>query len=123
MGIAEIKSQARQALHDRAAFSAIYSDEVIDEPVPTSEQTLAGLALTVRWMNKISVQAAEGQQGSMILEGVDRVCFNQPQLTALGLTLLRNAVVECPDQGATFRLDQREPDDGPLNVYWSVTVE
>lgn len=114
---AEAKADARQAIHDRLAVSANYTlgaTEVRDDP--------EGLRLTVRWHNKLAkVGQLDGGFDAQLIEGIDRLVFNEPQLLALGIELARNAIVEVPSWRASFQLAAREPNDGPLNIYWQVT--
>lgn len=79
--------------------------------------------LSVRWHNKLA-----RPQGNLdgdyvdILEGLDRIVLNQDQLDALGIDLLRGDIITFPKYGGfQVELDQREPGDGPKNVYWHVT--
>lgn len=91
-----------------------------DVTVPSVEQAMAGLSLTVRWHNKMRIQGERDSSDVGILEGINRLVFNSDNLAELGLVLERNAEIEIPGYGKTFRLDQEEEPDGPLNVYWSV---
>ena len=119
MGLSDLKTQARSALHGAMAEPAFYSFGDGD-PVPTQEQLDAGLSLTVRWHNKMRIQGERDSSDVGILEGINRLVFNSENLAALGLTLERLGEIEIPGYGKTFRLDQEEEPDGPLNVYWSV---
>lgn len=114
---AEAKADARQAIHDRLAVSANYTfgeTEVRDDP--------AGLRLTVRWHNKLAKTGQlDGGFDAQLIEGIDRLVFNETQLRALGLELTRNAIVEVPSWNSTFQLAAAELMDGPLNIYWQVT--
>ena len=87
---------------------------------PTAEQIAAGLTLTVRWHNRKMILGERTADDMGIVEGINRLVFNTDQLAALGIELERNAEVEVPGYGKTFRLDAHEEPDGPLNDYWSV---
>lgn len=118
MPLSEIKTQARAALHGAMAEPASYSFG--GNTYPTPEQIDAGLSLTVRWHNKMRIQGERDSSDVGILEGINRLVFNTDNLAALGLTLERLGQIDIPGYGKTFRLDQEEESDGPLNVYWSV---
>jgi hypothetical protein len=117
--LSELKAQARAALHGAMSESASYSFNGGD-PVPTPEQTDAGLSLTVRWHNKMRIQGERDSSDVGILEGINRLVFNTENLAALGLTLQRLGEITVAGYGKRFRLDQHEEPDGPLNDYWSV---
>jgi hypothetical protein len=120
-GLSALKLQARTALHAAMAEPAIYTAPGAGGAVyPTQEQTDAGLSLTVRWHNKMRIQGERDSSDVGILEGINRLVFNTDELTALGLVLTRLGTVEIPGYGKSFRLDQHEEPDGPLNDYWSV---
>lgn len=77
--------------------------------------------LSARWHNKL-VRQGQISDGVDILEGLDRLVFQQPQLDALGIVLRRGDIITFPGYAnQQFELDQSEPGDGPLNVYWHVT--
>lgn len=114
-GIADHKTEARQAIHDRLAVSAIY------ERGSTRVEDTPELRFTVRWHNKIAhMGAIEGGFDATIIDGINRLVFNDPQLTALGLELRKGGRVTIPAWAASFELDSEEPMDGPLNRYWAV---
>jgi hypothetical protein len=87
---------------------------------PTEEQSDAGLSLTVRWHTKMKIVGERTSDDVGIMEGVNRLVFNQPELDALGLTLTRLGVITIPAYDKQLRLDHREESDGPINAYWSV---
>lgn len=87
---------------------------------PSPEQIEAGLSLTVRWHHKLKIIGENTQADAGILEGVNRLVFNQPQLDSLGLVLAKHGIVDIAGLGKRLRLDYLEESDGPLNVYWSV---
>lgn len=119
MSMSQIKLAARQALHSELAEPCIYTDR--DAPaIPSAEQSAGGLSLSARFKSKLKVGSAESD-GLSILENVESLIFNQPQLDALALELESGAVVEFPGYGISFRLDQEMDPDGPVNRYWTVT--
>lgn len=80
--------------------------------------------LTVRWHNKlVKAGSAEGGFDAEILEGIDRLVFQESNLAAVGVTLKRRGLVDVDYMGVTakFRLEAEEPQDGPENVYWVVS--
>lgn len=112
--IAEIKAASRQALHEGLAVDAFYTHNAhVDVPI------------TVRWHNKLArAGALEGGFDVEIIEGIDRLVFNEPELVLKNIILQRNATVRIPELGgAVFRLDVEEPRDGPVNLYWTVAKE
>lgn len=117
--LSEYKAQARAALHDAMAEPASYTSPE-GTVHPSAEQIEAGLSLTVRWHNKIKIIGENEQSDAAILEGINRLVFQAPQLEALGLVLKRSGIVDVPGYGKRFRLEYKEEEDGPLNVYWSV---
>lgn len=124
MGLSAIKMQARQALHSAMAEPASYSPPkpLPGDPTeyPTAGQIEAGLSLTVRWHNKMRIVGERSSLDTGIIEGVNRLIFSVDELGALGLTLKRGGVVTIPGYGKQLRLDSKEDDDGPHNVYWGV---
>lgn len=119
--ISQYKAQARAALHQAMSEPASYTAPGLGGAItPTPEQFEAGFNLTVRWHNKMRIVGENTQSDAGILEGVNRLVFNQPQLDALGLTLAKHGTITIPGLEKILRLDYREEPDGPLNVYWSV---
>jgi hypothetical protein len=120
--LSTVKAQARAALHDAMSEPASYTapQSAGGAVTPTPEQLEAGLSLTVRWHNKIKIIGENTSADAGILEGINRLVFNQPQLDALGLELAKNGIVDIPGYSKQLRLDYHEESDGPLNVYWSV---
>lgn len=110
---AELKAQCRQSLHEALAVSALYSTTAMLEPV----------AITVRWHNKINrVGNMEDRGYAEIIEGIDRMIFNLPELALAGITTARGAIVTITEfNEAKFVLEAREPSDGPVEVVWLVT--
>lgn len=111
--IAAIKTKSRRSIHDALAVSAIYED---DETPPNDK-------VTVRWHNRLVRNGSldEGSYDVAIIEGIDRLVFNETNLAAAGITLKRNGVLTVPSLGAKFELEAMAEPDGPENVYWMVT--
>lgn len=111
---AQLKSQARQALHDAMAVPARYIDDDLVMPVD----------LTVRWHNKIDRFGDLVDTGySEVIEGVNRVIFNRPQLAARGVQLQAGGelVITSPGyDGVTLVLASMEPHAGPVEEIWLV---
>jgi hypothetical protein len=116
--MAEIKSQSRRVIHDRAAVSAIYTG-------PKGSGVIG--APTVRWHNKIVRPGAQPDGYDVtIIEGINRLIFNISQLATAGLggvplVLARTGEVAVESLNATFVLDALEPGDGPESIYWAVS--
>lgn len=109
--LAQHKRKARQILHGIMAVPAFYSDR---DTLPTP--------ITVRWHNKLVSNGAsiEGFDAS-IIEGINRLVFQEAELEAAGIALRRGGRVVIPDyDNATFKLDSDAPQDGPENIYWNV---
>jgi hypothetical protein len=120
--ISEYKASARAALHDAMSEPASYTapQSLGGAVTPTPEQIEAGLSLKVRWHNKMKIIGENSQADAGIIEGINRLVFQQPNLDELTLTLAKNGIVDIPGLGKQLRLDYHEESDGPLNVYWSV---
>jgi hypothetical protein len=118
MPLSDLKMQARAALH--GAMSEPASVTLGGVTYPTVDQIAAGLSLTVRWHNRMTIQGERSADDIGIVEGINKIVFNVDQLAALGLVLERNATVDVPGYGKSFQLDAHEEPDGPLNDYWSV---
>lgn len=114
---AKYKRQARQTLHGVMAVPAFYQDcdtAATDEP-----------NVTVRWHNKLVTNGAS-QDGfdAQIIEGVNRLVFQEAEIALAGITLRRGGTVLIPDyDNAMFKLDTQAPQDGPENIYWNVTFQ
>ena len=120
--LSAVKTQARAALHEAMSEPASYTapQSAGGAVTPTPEQIAAGLSLKVRWHTKMKIIGENTQADAGILEGINRLIFQQPNLDELGLTLAKNGIVDIPGYSKQLRLDMREESDGPLNVYWSV---
>jgi len=118
--LSDIKRDARLALHGELGEPCVYHDRDLGA-LPSSEQSGEGLILTARFATKLKT-VSPVDDGLSILEGIERLTFQQPQLDALGIPELDSgSLVEFPGYGLSFRLDQPMDADGPLNVYWTVT--
>lgn len=108
------KAQARQAVHDYLAVPALYSDKTLDTPVDVN----------VRWHSKIDrFGDLDGGKWAEIIDGVNRVIFNRPELTEKGLDVRKGGTVTLTvgDITANLVLDTLEPNNGPIEVIWLVT--
>lgn len=111
---AQIKHDARRAVHDALAVEAVYTD-----PDGVNATTLS-----VRWHNRINRHGDMDAQGyAEIIENIDRIIFDLEELAAKGVTLAREGTVTLSALlgGATFSLDAQEPDSGPIERIWLVT--
>jgi hypothetical protein len=108
--LAVLKANSRQSRHSALAVDAVYyDDETPSKPI------------TVRWHNKLArAGALEGGFGAEVIEGINRLVFNESELTSAGITLRHEGRVTIPQYNLTFSLDSQEPPDGPVNVYWTV---
>jgi hypothetical protein len=119
--LSTVKAQARAALHDAMSEPASYTAPGVGGAVtPSPEQIEAGLSLKVRWHNKQRIVGENTQADAGIIEGINRLVFQQPNLDELGLTLAKHGVITIPGYSKQLRLDYPEEPDGPLNRYWSV---
>jgi hypothetical protein len=119
MSISDIKSKARRAIHRVHGEPCTYTAPG-GAAIPSAEQIADGLTLTARFATKLKTFTPESD-AMMILEGVERVIFNQEQLDALGLTPENAAVLDFPGFGITLHLDQEMDIDGPIDRPWTVT--
>lgn len=122
--IAGLKKQSRLALHRAMAVSAVYQD---DSTPPTW--------ITVRQHNRLARNGSmEGGYDTEIIEGIDRLVFNETDLAVNAVVVetglppetpvvLRSAgLVTIPEyKGAKYELEAEEPSDGPESIYWSVS--
>lgn len=114
--MADIKTRARRAIHDRAAVPALY--------FATPDAT-ESVEITVRWHNKIAASGDLDGQYAQALDAVDRLVFHQdnlndPERDAPVVLKYAGEVVIPEYENTTFSLDQREPTDGPSEVIWTV---
>lgn len=121
MPFSDVKRRARTAVHKTFGEPCTYTAPggVVS---PSEEQAAAGLTLTVRFATKLKEFTPE-TDAITIIEGVERVIFNQDQLDALELEPVNAAVLDIPGLELSLVLDQPMDPDGPLNRYWTVTRE
>lgn len=109
---AAAKATSRQIVHDYLAVEAVYEDYEIEPET-----------ITVRWHNKLArAGALEGGFDVEVLTGVDRLVFNRPEITSKQIVLRHGGYVRIPQYGIRYSLEAEEPADGPVNIYWSVSV-
>jgi len=117
----DIKLRGRRVLAERASFDATITDD--DHP--------EGVAIRVRWHNRIDRNGDLDGNYAEVIEGIDRLIFSDENVADTSALLVlddkpplvieRNAVVKIPAlKGASFSLDTREPSDGPLETIWVV---
>lgn len=111
---AAMKAKTRQIVHDTMATEAIY----------THPNFVGSEELRIRWHNKVAHVGELLENGySSILEGVNRVIFNIPELDKKGITLQlggRLALVNPLYGGAVLILDSKEPRVGPIEEIWFI---
>ena len=108
-GFAALRLQARRTVHDTFAGPATYQDSSMDEAV----------ALRVRWHNKrATLGDIESQGYAQVVDSVDRLVFDQDELTTKDVTLRHRGVVTM-DDGAVYSLDVQDPSNGPISVSWT----
>lgn len=117
--ISDHKRRARQRIHKGFGEPCTYTAPG-GAVFPSAEQSAAGDVLTVRFATKLRTFQPE-TDAMTLLEGVERVVFNQDQLDALGLAPEHGGRIVCPGYELTLDLDQEMDPDGPLNRYWTVT--
>lgn len=129
MSLADIKANARRAIHGRLAVSASYVDEDHPDGLIFAEDFTGGL--TVRYHNKLDRSGDLDGDYASVIDGIDRLVFldeNVAEVSAAlvangqpALVLSRGAEVTISEyKGLTFSLDTQEPPDGPLETSWVV---
>ena len=109
----KLKARTRQIVHNTFAGSSTYLDPSLSVPVP----------LDVRWHNKMVVGGDLESGGyAEIVEGIERIIFNVPQLELVALVPKVRALVTMED-GTKLRLTVKEPKVGPVEEIWQVTRE
>jgi hypothetical protein len=115
--LAALKRQSRQTLHGVMAVLASYTDSVTP---PTD--------IHVRWHNTLILRGkpigvgASGEFGAEILEGIDRIVFQESELTSLGITIASGGYVTIYGyDNARFKLEAELQPDGPENIYFQVS--
>ena len=112
---AQMKREARRAVHDTFAVDATYLDSTLADPV----------ILRVRFHTRRAILGDDLNQGyAEIAENIDRVILDREELATKGLTPRRRGVVTLTDPefaGIALTLDVRAPFDGPITEVWTVT--
>jgi hypothetical protein len=108
----DIRTKARRDVHAAFSVPGLYEDPSTAEPVE----------LAVRWHNQFGIPTGDvaGGNYAQILETVDRIVFDGPELVEKGLTLRRGGKITLVEYGLTFELDVREPNTSPGTVVWTV---
>lgn len=119
MSISDIKRKARQAIHGKFGEPCTYTAPG-GAVFPSPEELAVGRTLTVRFATKLRTFQPESD-ALTILEGVERVIFNQQELDALELTPEHGGRIVAPGYELELDLDQPLDSDGPINRYWTVT--
>ena len=130
MSIADIKAQARRAIHGRLGVSAQLFDDAHPDGLLYAED-YTGPRLTVRYHNKIDTNGDLDGDYASVIEGIDRLVFLDENvadvsaaLVANGeapLVLAREAEIKIAEyKDLRFSLDTQEPPDGPLETVWVV---
>lgn len=119
MSLSGLKRKARMKLHQRFGEPCVYTapDGTV---TPSAEQSAEGLVLHARFATRQRAFTPESEAVT-ILEGIERVIFNQPELDGLGLAPVHAGQLHFPDLELTLDLDQEMDPDGPINRYWTVT--
>lgn len=116
MGIAEIKANARRALHGALSVSA-----TLRPYGGTPDMTVS-----VRWHSKTMLYGADASDGyAQTIEGLDSIIFNVEELDQLGVALQRGDLIIMPAayQGARLVLEEMEPVRGPVEQKWRVAQQ
>lgn len=130
MSLADIKAKARRAIHGKLAVPASLTDDSHPSGLIFAED-YTGPGLLVRYHNKIDRNGDLDGDYAEVIDGIDRLVFNDENLAAVSaaleengeppLSLARAAVVTIAEyKGLRFTLDSQEPPDGPLEVIWVV---
>lgn len=114
MGIAEIKANARRALHGALSVSATL------RPYGGASDVM----VSVRWHSKTMLYGADASDGyAQTIEGLDSIIFNAEELHALGVVPNRGDVVTIHGELHTTHLvlEEMEPIRGPIEHKWRVS--
>jgi hypothetical protein len=107
--IVETMKKARRVVHEVYGIDALYSDDVVSEPVE----------IRARWHNKLELFGDPNNEGyAQIIQGIDRIVVF-PEDTP-DVEFIRGGRVEF-STGQVFVLNVLEPKDGPLQRVWQVT--
>jgi hypothetical protein len=108
---AATKALIRQTVHDVLQVDATVVVAPGDAPQ----------AVTVRWHDKINrFGNLENAGWAQVVEGIDRLIFNKPELTSKAIVLTSNSVITLLSGGDKFQLDVKEPPQGPVEEIWVV---
>lgn len=114
--LVQLKAEVRNIVHDIMASSAEY----VAPGIPTPK----AVPLGVRFHTKIQAFGDAGSTGyAEFIEGITRLVFNREELDRLGVNLKANGFIMLthPEwRNAKFRLDAREPFEGPVEEVWHV---
>lgn len=114
---AALKADVRQIVHDTMAVEAEYTDP----------RKNGSVVLQVRWHNKIAQVGELLETGyTEILEGIDRVIFNIPELNKKSVVPVRGGRLHMLSphfNGAVLVLDSMRPIVGPVEQIWTVGHE
>lgn len=108
------KKSLRRAVHDTLSVAAIRKSKSTGEMV----------VLRVRFHEKlVRTGEADAFTGAIseVIQGVDRLVFDNDDLVARSIILQRGDEVEIPSYEMTFTLDVESPDDGAVTKTWLVT--
>lgn len=107
---AALKSQTRRVVHDTLGVDAFYQDDAMSAPVTVKARYLK---------QKVDRYGDLVEQGyAEVVEGIDRVVFFPCDYPTLNFA--RGGVLTFPAYKLTFRLELREPGDGPEQAVWQV---
>lgn len=114
---AALKAEIRQVVQDTMGIDAEYLDSTMGYPV----------VLRVRFHTKINRFGDMIEQGwAEVIEGVNRLILNVPELVEKGVTLRRGGTVTLTApgfEGFVLVLHAQEPATGPVEVVWNVSQE
>ena len=115
---AALKAQARQTVHNTMKVAAEYTHAAYPGVVTV---------LQVRWHNKIARVGDLVEIGySEIVEGINRVIFNVPELNEKSIVLQRGGQLKLTGPhffDAVLILESMEPMVGPIEQIWLVAHE
>jgi hypothetical protein len=111
---AQLKADTRQAIHGVFAVPATYQDDPLVAPISVRAR--------IHSRTRSPLEDTDAPAGfALVVENAERVVFEKAELTALGITPERGATITFPDYNLTVRLDQRDPEAGPIIESWVVT--
>lgn len=114
---AATKALVRQVVQDTMAVPGLYQDGSLEEPVE----------LRVRFHTKIHRVGDMIDQGwAEVVEGVNRLILNKAELDEKDVLPVRGGTVTLTPPGyesIVLVLHLREPDSGPTEVVWQVSLQ